>query len=143
MLERGLKTLGVRMPTHVSNATELARRLIDHPSIEKVIHPSLPNHPDFDVAQRIMPKGTGMLAFVIKGGDKEAMDFMSRLSIIFEATSLGGVESLIEAPTTSSHMFIPPEVRLESGIAPGFIRLSVGLENVEDLWSDISHALEG
>jgi len=68
---------------------------------------------------------------------------MSRLSIIFEATSLGGVESLIEAPATSSHMFIPPEVRLESGIAPGFIRLSVGLENVEDLWSDISHALEG
>ena len=82
-----------------------------------------------------------MLAFVIKGDDQDAMKFMSHLSIIFEATSLGGVESLIEVPATSSHMFVPPEVRLESGINPGFIRLSVGLEDVEDLWSDICVAL--
>ena len=89
-----------------------------------------------------MPKGTGMLAFVIKGDDQDAMKFMSRLSIIFEATSLGGVESLIEVPATSSHMFVPQEVRLESGIDPGFIRLSVGLEDIDDIWSDICTALE-
>ncbi|MBI31868.1 MAG: cystathionine beta-lyase [Euryarchaeota archaeon] len=143
LLERGIKTLGVRMPTHASNAAELARRLTNHPQIENVIHPSLSNHPDYDVAQRIMPNGTGMLAFVLKGDDQEAMKFMSRLSIIFEATSLGGVESLIEVPATSSHMFVPPEVRLASGIDPGFVRLSVGLEDIEDLWSDISNALDG
>ena len=142
LLERGIKTLGVRMPTHASNAAELARRLSSHPLVEKVIHPSLADHPDFDVAQRIMPQGTGMLAFVIKGDDKDAMKFMSRLSIIFEATSLGGVESLIEVPATSSHMFVPPEVRKESGIDPGFIRLSVGLEDIDDLWADICTALE-
>ncbi len=143
LLERGIKTLGVRMPTHASNAAELARRLANHPQIENVIHPSLPNHPDYDVAQRIMPNGTGMLAFVLKGDDQEAMKFMSRLSIIFEATSLGGVESLIEVPATSSHMFVPLDVRLASGIDPGFIRLSVGLEDIEDLWSDICSALDG
>ena len=143
LLERGIKTLGVRMPTHASNAAELARRLANHPQIENVIHPSLPNHPDYDVAQRIMPNGTGMLAFVLKGDDQEAMKFMSRLSIIFEATSLGGVESLIEVPATSSHMFVPSEVRLASGIDPGFVRLSVGLEDIEDLWSDICKALDG
>ena len=142
MLERGIKTLGVRMPTHASNAAELALRLSNHPLVEKVIHPSLPNHPDYEVAQRIMPKGTGMLAFVLKGDDQEAKKFMARLSIIFEATSLGGVESLIEVPATSSHMFVPSEVRLESGIDPGFVRLSVGLEDIEDLWSDITNALE-
>ena len=143
LLERGIKTLGVRMPTHASNAAELARRLANHPQIENVIHPSLSNHPDYDVAQKIMPNGTGMLAFVLKGDDQEAMKFMSRLSIIFEATSLGGVESLIEVPATSSHMFVPSEVRLASGIDPGFVRLSVGLEDIEDLWSDICKALDG
>ena len=143
LLERGIKTLGVRMPTHASNAAELARRLANHPQIENVIHPSLPNHPDYEVAQRIMPNGTGMLAFTIKGDDQEAMKFMSRLSIIFEATSLGGVESLIEVPATSSHMFVPLDVRLASGIDPGFVRLSVGLEDIEDLWSDICSALDG
>jgi len=142
LLERGIKTLGVRMPTHASNAAELARRLANHPLVENVIHPSLPNHPDYEVAQRIMPKGTGMLAFVLKGDDQDAMKFMSRLSIIFEATSLGGVESLIEVPATSSHMFVPLDVRLASGIDPGFVRLSVGLEDIEDLWSDITGALE-
>ena len=143
LLERGIKTLGVRMPTHASNAAELARRLANHPQIENVIHPSLPNHPDYEVAQRIMPNGTGMLAFTIKGDDQEAMKFMSRLSIIFEATSLGGVESLIEVPATSSHMFVPLDVRIASGIDPGFVRLSVGLEDIEDLWSDICSALDG
>ena len=83
-----------------------------------------------------------MLSFVVGGGDDGAMNFMRRLKIIFEATSLGGVESLIEVPATSSHMFMPEDVRISSGVVPGFVRMSVGIEDVEDLWEDISQALE-
>ena len=116
-------------------------RLENHDMIEKVLHPSLPSHPDYEVAKRIMPKGTGMMAFVVKGGDSAALSFMRNLKIIFEATSLGGVESLIECPFNSSHMSIPEDVRKEAGIVSGFVRLSVGIENIEDLWNDISQAL--
>ena len=82
-----------------------------------------------------------MLAFVVKGGDDAALKFMRGLKIIFEATSLGGVESLIECPFNSSHMFIPEEVRHAAGVIPGFVRVSIGIEDVEDLWNDISSAL--
>jgi cystathionine beta-lyase/cystathionine gamma-synthase len=129
------------MPIHCANAADIANRLQDHPMIEKVIHTSLTNHPDYETGQRIMPKGTGMLAFVVKGGDDAALKFMRGLKIIFEATSLGGVESLIECPFNSSHMFIPEEVRHAAGVIPGFVRVSIGIEDVEDLWDDISSAL--
>lgn len=142
LLERGMRTLHARMPVHCSNSLELANRLNSHEMVTSVLHPSLPSHPDFDVARRIMPKGTGMLGFTVEGGDEGAMGFMANLNIIFEATSLGGVESLIEVPATSSHMFVPEEVRKQAGIEPGFVRLSVGIEDVEDLWKDISQALE-
>ena len=141
MLERGIRTLDVRMERHAKNSHELAKRLEKHDMIEKVLHPSLPSHPDYEVAKRIMPKGTGMMAFVVKGGDSAALSFMRELKIIFEATSLGGVESLIECPFNSSHMSIPEDVRKEAGIVSGFVRLSVGIENIEDLWDDISQAL--
>jgi cystathionine beta-lyase/cystathionine gamma-synthase len=83
-----------------------------------------------------------MLAFTIKGGDEAALIFMRALNIIFEATSLGGVESLVECPFNSSHMFIPEEVRIAAGLGAGFVRMSLGIEDVEDLWDDISQALE-
>ena len=102
----------------------------------------MPDHPDRAVADRILPKGSGMLSFILKGGDDAAVAFMRRLELVFEATSLGGIESLIECPFNSSHMFIPEDVRIASGILPGFVRMSVGIEDVEDLWSDISRALE-
>lgn len=82
-----------------------------------------------------------MLSFVVKGGDTTALKFMRNLDIIFEATSLGGVESLVECPFNSSHMFVPEDVRIEAGIVPGFVRMSIGIENVEDLWNDIDKAL--
>ena len=82
-----------------------------------------------------------MVAFVVKGGDEAALAFMRKLNIIYEATSLGGVESLIECPFNSSHMFVPEDVRMEAGVVPGFVRLSIGIEDVEDLWSDIEGAL--
>ncbi|MGB0791474.1 MAG: trans-sulfuration enzyme family protein [Candidatus Thalassarchaeaceae archaeon] len=141
LLERGMRTLHTRMPVHASNSAELARRLSSHEMVEKVIHSSLESHPDHAIAQKIMPKGSGMLAFVIKGGDQSALKFMRSLDIIFEATSLGGVESLVECPFNSSHMFVPEEVRHEAGVVPGFVRMSIGIEDVEDLWNDIDRGL--
>ncbi|MEC9135876.1 MAG: aminotransferase class V-fold PLP-dependent enzyme, partial [Candidatus Thermoplasmatota archaeon] len=95
LLERGMRTLHARMPIHASNSSELARRMQEHPEISAVNHPSLESYPDYEVAKRIVPKGTGMLSFVVKGGDERAMRFVRALDIIFEATSLGGIESLV------------------------------------------------
>ncbi|MEE2747986.1 MAG: PLP-dependent aspartate aminotransferase family protein [Candidatus Thermoplasmatota archaeon] len=142
LLERGMRTLSARMPIHCANAADIANRMESHPKISSVIHPSLTSHPNYDTAQRTMPKGTGMLAFVVEGGDDAALRFMRGLKLIFEATSLGGIESLIECPFNSSHMSIPEDVRHAAGIVPGFVRLSIGIEDVEDLWDDISSALE-
>jgi len=141
LLERGMRTLDVRMPRICQNAETLARRLEAHATIERVYHTRLESHPDFDVANRIMPHGSGMIAFIVKGGDDAALKFMRNLNLIYEATSLGGVESLIECPFNSSHMFVPEDVRVEAGVVPGFVRLSIGIEDVEDLWSDIEGAL--
>jgi cystathionine beta-lyase/cystathionine gamma-synthase len=95
----------------------------------------------YELAKKIMPNGTGMLAFTVLGGDEAALKFLSGLQILFEATSLGGVESLVECPFNTSHMFVPEEVRIAAGINPGFVRMSVGIEDVEDLWRDIEQAL--
>ena len=137
LLERGMRTLHVRMPTLCSNAATLAERLEAHPMIERVNHTSLKSHDDYEVAQRVMPKGTGMIGFVVKGGDEAALRFMRGLTMIYEATSLGGVESLVECPFNSSHMVIPEDVRHAAGLVPGFVRMSIGIEDVEDLWADI------
>ena len=137
LLERGMRTLHVRMPTICENAAELAKRLESHPMIERVNHPSLKSHEDYEVAQRVMPKGTGMIAFVVKGGDAAALKFMRGLKMIYEATSLGGVESLVECPFNSSHQMIPEDVRYAAGLVPGFVRMSIGIEDIEDLWADL------
>jgi cystathionine beta-lyase/cystathionine gamma-synthase len=83
-----------------------------------------------------------MLAFSLKGGDTASMKFVSALEIVFEATSLGGVESLVETPFNTSHMFVPEDVRIAAGIDAGFVRMSIGIEDVEDLWADLNQALE-
>ncbi|MBT3477261.1 MAG: aminotransferase class I/II-fold pyridoxal phosphate-dependent enzyme [Euryarchaeota archaeon] len=141
LLERGMRTLHVRMPLLSANAMELSKRLETHPLIEKVNYPGLESHDDYEVAQRVMPRGSGMVAFVVKGGDAAALKFMRGLEIIYEATSLGGVESLIECPFNSSHMMIPEEVRHAAGLVPGFVRMSIGIEDLEDLWNDINTSL--
>jgi cystathionine beta-lyase/cystathionine gamma-synthase len=137
LLERGMRTLHVRMPVLCENAATLAKRLEAHPMIERVNHPTLTSHDDYEVAQRVMPKGTGMIGFVVKGGDKAALKFMRGLEIIYEATSLGGVESLVECPFNSSHMMIPEDVRHAAGLVAGYVRMSIGIEDVEDLWADL------
>ena len=137
LLERGMRTLDVRMPRICENAATIASRLESHPMVEIVYHTSLPSHPDYAVAQRVMPKGSGMVAFVVKGGDEAALKFMRGLTMIFEATSLGGVESLVECPFNSSHMMIPEDLRHAAGLVPGFVRMSIGIESIDDLWADI------
>ena len=141
LLERGMRTLHARMPLHTSNAKELANRLSQHHMIEHVNHVSLPDFPDYKLAQQILPRGSGMISFVVKGGDTAALKFMKSLEMVLEATSLGGVESLVECPFNSSHMFIPEDVRYEAGIISGFVRMSVGIEDIEDIWTDINQAL--
>lgn len=141
LLERGMRTLHARMPLLTSNASTLAQRLDTHPKVMRVQHVSLPSHSGYEVAQRVVPKGCGMLGIVVDGGDEGAMDFMSKLKLFYEATSLGGVESLIEVPATSSHMAVPVDVRIAAGIEPGYVRISVGIEDVEDLWNDLNQAL--
>ena len=140
LLERGMRTLHARMPILTSNSAELARRLQDHPKVVRVQHVTLPSHSEYEIAQRVVPKGCGMLGIVVDGGDG-AMQFMSKLNLFYEATSLGGVESLIEVPATSSHMAMPVDVRIAAGIEPGYVRISVGIEHVEDLWEDLNQAL--
>ncbi|GIS92313.1 MAG: hypothetical protein CM1200mP21_06080 [Candidatus Poseidoniales archaeon] len=120
LLERGMSTLHARMPIHAANSAELARRLEAHPMIESVNHSSLPSYVDYEVAQRIMPRGTGMLSYVVKGGDAAALSYMRALELVFEATSLGGTQSLVECPFNSSHMFVPEEVRREAGFCAWF-----------------------
>lgn len=141
LLERGIRTLDVRMPRICENAATIAARLEAHPMIAKVYHSSLQSHPDSHVANKILPKGSGMVAYVVKGGDANALSFMRNLNLIYEATSLGGVESLIECPFNSSHMSIPEDVRTAAGIEPGFVRMSIGIEDADDLWADIDQAL--
>ena len=134
---RGLKTLHLRMARHAENALALARFLEGHPQVEKVLYPGLPSHPQHELARRQMKTPGGMLAFVIRGGLPAATAFLKSLEVFACAESLGGVESLIEHPAIMTHASVPPEVRAALGIADGFIRISAGVEDVEDLRADL------
>jgi len=134
---RGLKTLHLRMARHAENALALARFLAGHAQVEKVLYPGLPSHPQHALASRQMKTPGGMLAFVIKGGLPAATAFLKSLSVFACAESLGGVESLIEHPAIMTHASVPPEVRAALGIEDGFIRISAGVEDVQDLLADL------
>jgi cystathionine beta-lyase/cystathionine gamma-synthase len=141
MVLRGLKTLGVRMRQHVESARILADRLEAHPAIEKVIYPGLKSHPGYELAARQMKGPGGMISAVVKGGVEPARRMLERLEIFACAESLGGVESLAESPAIMTHASIPAEQRAALGISDGLVRLSVGIEAVEDLWADLENAL--
>lgn len=138
---RGIKTLPVRMQRHVESASELARRLQDAPGVSRVHYPGLPSHPDHALAKRQMAGGGGMISMELAGGLEPARRFLASLRIFTLAESLGGVESLAEHPAIMTHASIPPENRRASGITDGLVRLSVGLEHVEDLWADLQQAM--
>jgi len=134
---RGLKTLHVRMERHARSALEVARFLEGHAQVEKVTYPGLASHPQHALAKRQMRGFGGMLSFVIKGGLPAAKAFLEALEIFACAESLGGVESLAEHPAIMTHASVPKETREKLGIADGFVRLSVGIEGIDDVLADL------
>lgn len=138
---RSLKTLSVRMQRHCENANHLANWLSSHPKIEKVIYPGLKSHPQYSLAKEQMNDFGGMISLVLKGSLEDAKRFLARCELFTLAESLGGVESLIEHPAIMTHASIPVEQRKALGIEDGFIRLSVGIEHIDDLRADLEHAL--
>ena len=140
---RSLKTLAVRMEKHCENAFEVASFLEEHEAIEKIYYPGLSNHPNHEIAKKQMNGFGGMITIVLKGGLKTATTFLERTKIFALAESLGGVESLIEHPALMTHASVPTEVRKDLGIEDGLVRLSVGIESVEDLLDDLNQALSG
>lgn len=141
LLERGLKTLAVRMRAHEESALALAEFLESHPRVQKVFYPFLPSHPDYDTASRLLKNGTGNVTFFIEGGDKAALRLVDALKIPKQATSLGGVESLISLPFNTSQATFTARQRADIGIDPGCVRLSVGIEDAADLIADFDQAL--
>ena len=138
---RGLKTLHLRMARHCQNAQQLAEWLSNHPAVERVIYPGLASHPQHALAARQMEAFGGMIAVTLKGDLAYARAVLERCRIFALAESLGGVESLIEHPAIMTHASVPAEQRRKAGISDTFIRLSVGVENLEDLQDDLDHAL--
>ncbi len=138
---RGLKTLHLRMERHCASALDLAQWLAKHPKVDKVYYPGLASHPQHELAKRQMHGFGGMVTAVLKGGLDDARGFLERLKIFACAESLGGVESLAEHPAIMTHASIPAHIRKELGISDALVRLSVGVEDVEDLRADIAQAL--
>ena len=139
---RGLKTLAVRMKAHQENAIEIASWLEKQHNVEKVVYPGLKSHPQYEIAKKQASGFGGMITFFLKGGLQESKKFLSNMEIFSLAESLGGVESLIEHPAIMTHASVPPEVREHLGICDNLIRLSVGIENVDDLKRDILSGLK-
>jgi cystathionine gamma-lyase len=138
---RGLKTLDVRMQRHCSNAEAIARWLEEDARVESVIYPGLESHPQHKLAESQMSAFGGIVTFFIKGGLEEARAFLERCEIFALAESLGGVESLVDHPAIMTHASVPAEKRKALGISDKLIRLSVGIEDLDDLIADLDHAL--
>ena len=140
---RSLKTLAVRMEKHCANAMQIANFLEKHEAIEKIYYPGLESHPQHVIAAQQMSSFGGMISVVLKGGLESAISFLERTKLFTLAESLGGVESLIEHPAIMTHASIPKSIRDEIGIVDGLVRLSVGIETLEDLIGDLDTALKG
>jgi len=142
LLARSLRTLVVRVQAQNTSAAMLAARLSEHPRIERVNYPGLEDHPNHAVAKKQMRGFGGMLSFALRGDAQATAQVVDRLELFSIAPSLGGVESLVTQPITTTHHGLEPEERQRRGIVDGMVRVSVGLEDVEDLWADLAHALE-
>lgn len=139
---RGVKTLPVRMTAHNRNALTLAKWLEAHPKIERVLHPGLESHPQHELAQTQMTGYGGTFSFCVRGGEEEAFRLLGSLRLFALAESLGGVESLIEHPWSMTHTSMPEDVRGAAGITRNMIRISVGIEHVDDQMADLEQALQ-
>lgn len=142
LVNRSLKTLAVRMKQHMKNAIIVAKHLEKHPSVERVLCPALPSHPQHSIAKRLWSGSSGMMSFYIKNGTLEQSNaFLSSLKVFTLAESLGGFESLAELPSIMTHASVPAEQRAQLGITDNLIRLSIGLEDASDLIADLDQAL--
>jgi cystathionine beta-lyase/cystathionine gamma-synthase len=141
LLERGIKTLAVRMARHNENGLAVARWLEQHEGVAQVFHPGLPSHPDHRRAAELMDGFGGVVSFVVRGGDEAALKFTRALRLMCVAPSLGGVETLVSLPRFTSHSALSREQRHAAGIADGFVRLALGIEDAADLIADLRQAL--
>ena len=138
---RGIKTLALRMKAHEANAIKIASFLETHPAIEKVIYPGLKSHPQHALAKKQMRGFGGMMSIIVKGGLTPAKKLLQKTNLFSLAESLGGVESLIEHPAIMTHASVDKAIREKGGIVDGLVRLSIGIEHVDDLISDLKQAL--
>ena len=138
---RGIKTLGVRMRQHEASAKQIAAWLEAHPAVERVVYPGLESHPQYEIASRQMSGSGGMITFFLAGGLDAARKMLESVRVFALAESLGGVESLIEHPAIMTHASVPADVRAKLGISDSLVRLSVGIEDLDDLMADLDHAL--
>lgn len=143
LLDRGMRTLDVRVKRHNENAMAVARFFESRPEVEHVIYPGLESHPDHELAKELMDGFGGMVSIILAGGGEAADDFVANLHLGMAAPSLGGVETLVSQPRFTSHAGLTPEERSERGIPDGFVRLSVGIEALDDLVADFAQALGG
>jgi cystathionine gamma-lyase len=143
LAHRGVKTLSLRMERHNDNAMEVANYLQDHAGVDRVYYPGLASHPQFELAQKQMSGFGGMVTIKIKGDLEDSRRFLERCRIFQLAESLGGVESLIEHPAIMTHASVPKDKRQHLGIDDTLVRLSVGIEHVDDLIRDLEQALQG
>jgi methionine-gamma-lyase len=137
----GLKTLHLRMERHSSNALEIARFLETHPAVAKVNYPGLESFEQYDLACRQMDDFGGMMSFELKGGFESGATMMDQVKLCTLAVSLGGVDTLIEHPASMTHFKNTPEDRAKMGISDGLVRLSVGIEDVDDIVADLEQAM--
>nr|XP_039259657.1 cystathionine gamma-lyase-like [Styela clava] len=142
LVNRGLKTLALRMEKHQENAIAIAKYLEKHPLVEKVKYPGLPSHPQHEIMKKQATGCSGMVSFWMKTDLEQSKNFFKNLKIFILAESLGGYESLAEHPAIMTHASVPPEQRKLLGIGDNFVRLSVGIEDVEDLQADLDQALK-
>lgn len=141
VLSKSLETLDVRLERHCKNALEIAERLERHPEVEFVKYPFLPSHKQYEIAKSQMSAGGGIVTFEIKGGLQKGREFLNKLKIFSLTANLGDVRSIATHPASTTHSKLTPEQRAEVGISDGLVRLSIGLEHIEDLWEDINQGL--
>jgi O-succinylhomoserine sulfhydrylase len=141
VLSKSLETLHIRMAKHSENAMELAKYLEKHPAVEKVLYPFLPSHPQFSIAKKQMKMGGGIVTFYIKGGIEKGKQFLDNLKMCSLSANLGDTRTIATHPASTTHAKLTEEERLATGITPGLIRISAGLENIKDIIEDIELGL--
>lgn len=141
ILSKSLETLFIRVERHAQSALEIAKRLEQHPVVANVRYPFLESHPGFSVAKKQMTSGGGIVSFEINGGIEAGKKFLDALQLFSLSANLGDTRSIATHPASTTHSKLTPEQRLESGITDGLIRLSIGLEHVDDIWEDVQRGL--